>query len=74
MEEECSVELSADALEVLEWLAAQEDLTLEEAASMAIREGLHKRQEARRQGGAKVLPFCRPGMAIRGKITPIEGP
>lgn len=73
MEEECSVELSADALEVLEWLAAQEGLTLDEAASLAYREGVHKRQEARRQGGAKVLPFCRPGK-VRGKITPVEGP
>lgn len=60
-EVECAP-LSADALEVLEWLAEVMGVTLQEAAEMAAREGLKQRREAMWQKG-EVIPFRRPGKA-----------
>lgn len=61
MGEEVDVaKMSDDALEVIEWLAELEGVTVQEAAEMAVREGMRLRKESARRGGV-VLPFRRQG-------------
>lgn len=60
MGEEVEVaDLSDDAIEVLEWLADLEGVTVQEAVEMAIREGMRKHRERTRRSGV-VLQFRQP--------------
>lgn len=54
--------LSAEAQELLEWLAQVLGVSLQEAEEAALREGVRRRREAQQQRG-EVIPFRRPGKA-----------
>lgn len=57
MGEEVEVAQMSDAArEVIEWLAELEGVTVQEAAAMAVREGMRLRKESKRRSGV-VLPF-----------------
>lgn len=52
--------LSAEAQELLEWLAQVLGVSPQEAEEAALREGVKRRREAQQRRG-EVIPFRRPG-------------